>query len=165
MRRHLLPVFARASPLPSPSFALLARKCSILLKFQNTLLAGLASRPAIPQYERNAFLDAIAYICERQEWRHYAHGMYDETNFSNLTTKGGSLGGMVAAMERFREHERMTYQCVSVAIEYLSKKNCTGSAVEYCGRVLGISFAVPSTNNSYCVLLFPWSCSAASSCP
>jgi hypothetical protein len=138
LRRNLLPVFARAAPVPPPSFTLLARKCSILLKYQNTLLAGLAIRSSLPQYERNSFLEAVACICERQEWRHYARGMYDETNFSDLTPKGGSLRGMAAAMERFREHERMSYHCVSIAIEYLSKKNVTGSAVEYCGRVLGI---------------------------
>jgi hypothetical protein len=64
--------------------------------------------------------------------------MYDEANFD--ATEGSVLGGMVAAMERFREHEKMNYQCVAIAIEYLGKKNFSGTAVEYCGRVLGILF-------------------------
>jgi hypothetical protein len=136
LRRQLLPVFARASPLPTPSFTLLSRKCAILLKFQNTLLGGLAPRSSLPLTERNTFLEAVACICERREWREYARGMYDETNFSNMNSEN-VLGGMVAAMERFREHERMTYHCVGIAMEYLSKKNFSGTAVEYCGRVLG----------------------------
>jgi hypothetical protein len=133
----LLPVFARPSVLPAPSFSLLARKCAILLKFQNVLLGGLAPRSSLPLTERNTFLEAVACICERREWREYARGMYDETNFSDMTSDT-VLGGMVAAMERFREHERMSYHCVSIAMEYLSKKNFSGTAVEYCGRVLGI---------------------------
>ena len=64
--------------------------------------------------------------------------MYDETNFPNTTSDTSGIGGMVAAMEVFREHERISYQCVSIAMEYLSKKNFSGAAVEYCGRVLGI---------------------------
>jgi hypothetical protein len=65
--------------------------------------------------------------------------MYDETNFSDENSEGSVLGGMIAAMERYREHERMSYHCVSIAMEYLSRKNFSGSAVEYCGRVLGLS--------------------------
>ena len=64
--------------------------------------------------------------------------MYDEKNFANTTSHPSGLGGMAAAIERFREHERMSYHCVSIAMEYLSKKNFSGTAVEYCGRVLGI---------------------------
>jgi hypothetical protein len=66
--------------------------------------------------------------------------MYDETNFPNTASDASGIGGMVAAMEVFREHERMSYQCVSIAMEYLSKKNFSGAAVEYCGRVLGIIY-------------------------
>ena len=139
LHRHLLPVFARASPLPPPSFTLLTRKCTILLKYQNALLAGLAIRSLLPQHEKNAFLEAIACTCERREWRDYARGMYDEANFADLAIEDSSLKGMAAALERFREHERMSYHCVSIAMEYLSKKNFRGTAVEYCGRVLGIS--------------------------
>ena len=142
LRRHLLPVFARSSPFPPPSFALLARKCAILLRYQNVLLSGLAIRSPLSHHERNTFLEAVACICERREWREYSRGMYDETNFADIAVDGSIIGGMVAAMERFRDHERMTYHCVSVAIEYLSRKNFSGSAVEYCGRVLGISTAL-----------------------
>jgi hypothetical protein len=62
--------------------------------------------------------------------------MYDETNFD--INNGSILGGMSAAMERFREHERMSYHCVSIAMDCLSKKNFSGASVDYCGRVLGI---------------------------
>ena len=137
LRRHLLTVFARPALSPPPAFYLLARKCNILLKFQNSLLSALAPRGTLPQNERNTFLEAVACICERREWREYARGMYDEANFEG--TEGSVLGGMVAAMERFREHERMSYHCVAIAMEYLAKKNFSGTAVEYCGRVLGIS--------------------------
>ena len=139
LRRNLLPIFARPALSPPPSFPVLARKCAILLKFQSTLLSGLAPRSTLPQAERNTFLEAVASICERGEWREYARGMYDETNFSDENSEGGVLGGMIAAMERYREHERMSYHCVSIAMEYLSRKNFSGSAVEYCGRVLGLS--------------------------
>lgn len=84
------------------------------------------------------FLEAVASICERREWRDYARGMYDETNFPTTVSDASGLGGMAAAMEGFREHERMSYHCVSIAMEYLSKKNFSGTAVEYCGRVLGL---------------------------
>ena len=66
--------------------------------------------------------------------------MYDENNFIDCAPEMGNgsvLGGMVAAMERFREYERGLYNCVDIAMECLSKKNFSGSAVEYCGRVLG----------------------------
>ena len=159
LRRYLLPVFSRASPLPPPSFALLTRKCTILLKYQNALFAGLAIRSLLPQHEKNAFLEAVACICERREWRDYASGMYDDTNF----VKGGTLKGMAAAFERFREHERMSYHCVGIAMEYLSKKNFSGTAVEYCGRVLGIS-TYDVTDNSRCILLLSWGCCAIGSC-
>ena len=163
LRRHLLPVFARASPLPPPSFALLTRKCNVLVKYQNALLAGLAIRSPLPQHEKNAFLEAVACICERREWRDYAHGMYDETNFADITSEGGSLKGMAAALERFREHERMSYQCVSIAMEYLSKKNFSGTAVEYCGRVLGISTNYV-TDRSCRIFLLSWGCFTVDSC-
>lgn len=68
--------------------------------------------------------------------------MYDETNFSDVSVDNSSLRGMAAAMEGFREHERVSYHCVSIAMEYLSKKNFSSAAVDYCGRVLGISSAV-----------------------
>jgi hypothetical protein len=138
LRRQLLPSFARAATLPCPSFALLSRKCAILLKYQNILLSGVTPRSPLAQHDRNTFLEAIACISERREWREYARGMYDEANFGDIAVEGSVIGGMVAAMERFREHERMSYQCVSVAMECLSKKNFSGSAVEYCGRVLGM---------------------------
>ena len=138
LRRHLLPLFARPSPSHPPSFQLLARKCSVLLKYQNTLLAGLAVRSPLALPERNTFLEAVASICERREWRDYARGMYDETNFQAPVSDASGLSGMAAAMEGFREHERMSYQCVSIAMDYLSKKNFSGTAVEYCGRVLGM---------------------------
>jgi hypothetical protein len=93
-------------------------------------------RPPLAQHERNTFLEAVACICERREWREYASGMYDENNFD--INDGSILGGMAAAIERFREHERMGYHCVSIAMECLGKKNFSGAAVEYCGRVLGI---------------------------
>ena len=63
--------------------------------------------------------------------------MYDETNFTSSTAERNGLGGMAAAMEKFREHERMGYHCVSIAMDYLSRKTFSGTAVEYCGRVLG----------------------------
>jgi hypothetical protein len=75
--------------------------------------------------------------------------MYDETNFGDLGgDSGGSgvLGGMVAAMERFREFEKSGYHCVAVAIECLAKKNLSACAVEYCGRVLGTD---PLTSGRY----------------
>jgi hypothetical protein len=63
--------------------------------------------------------------------------MYDETNFTDAASDVTGLKGMAAAMERFRDHEKMSYQCVAIAMEYLSKKNFSSTAVEYCGRVLG----------------------------
>src|SRR5271156_4361381 len=140
LRRSLLPIFSRPMLLPSPTFTILSRKCSILLKYQNTLLSGIGIRSPLAHHDRNTFLEAIASICERREWREYARGMYDETNFTDgggEMGNGSVLGGMVAAMERFREHERMGYNCVNVAMDCLAKKNFSGSAVEYCGRVLG----------------------------
>ena len=137
LRRHLLAVFARASPLPPPSFTLLSRKCAILLKYQNALLTGLAIRSPISQHEKNIFLEAVAFIYERREWRDYARGMYDEKNFTDVRIERRNLRGMAAAIESFREHEKMSYHCVSIAMEYLGKKNFNATAVEYCGRVLG----------------------------
>ena len=96
-------------------------------------------RPPLPNQERNTLLEAVASICERREWRDYEKGMYDETNFANAVTDATGTKGMAAAVERFREHEKMSYQSVAVAMEYLSKKNFSSTAVEYCGRVLGIS--------------------------
>jgi hypothetical protein len=163
LRRHLLQIFAHAHPLPPPSFALLARKCAILLKYQNALLAGLAVRSPLPQPVRNTFLEGVAFIYERGEWREYARGMYDETNFSDAISESGVLSGMASAMEKFREHERMSYNCVSIAMEYLSKKNFSGTAVEYCGRVLGM-IIVSLSHFSGCILLLSWGCSEAGSC-
>jgi hypothetical protein len=154
LRRQLVPVFARVAVLPTPSFSLVARKCAVLLKFQNVLLGGLAARSSLPLTERNTFLEAVACICERREWREYARGMYDESNFADMSSDT-VLGGMVAAMERFREHERMSYHCVSIAMEYLSKKNFSGTAVEYCGRVLGI-IPLFLTYISCGILLLSW---------
>jgi len=93
----------------------------------------------LPQQERNTFLEAVASICERREWRDYARGMYDETNFADPETDATGTKGMAAAVERFREHEKMNYQSVAIAMEYLSKKNFSSTAVEYCGRVFGMS--------------------------
>lgn len=138
LRRHLLSELASESPLPPPSFPLIARKCSILLKYQNVFLAGLALRPPLHQNDRNTFLEAVACICERREWREYARGMYDKASFSEFTAQGNIIESMIAAIEGSREHERMRYHCVSIAMECMSKKNSSGTAVEYCGRVLGI---------------------------
>jgi len=164
LRRNLLPVFSRPALSPPPSFPLLARKCAILLKFQNTLLSALAPRSTLPQAERNTFLEAVACICERREWREYARGMYDETNFSDENSEGSVLGGMIAAMERFREHERMSYHCVSIAMEILGRKNFSGSAVEYCGRVLGVFYPLTVLIFSGCLLLFSGSCCTPCAC-
>lgn len=160
LRRNLLPTFSRPMLLPSPTFTLLSRKCNILLKYQNTLLSGIGLRSPLAHHDRNTFLEAIASICERREWREYVRGMYDETNFTDgggELGNGSVLGGMVAAMERFREHERMGYNCVNVAMDCLCKKNFSGSAVEYCGRVLGIlSSCGSNANGSGGILLFSW---------
>lgn len=163
LRRHLLPVFARPCPSPPLSFPLLSRKCAILLKYQNALFISLAGRSPLSHHERNTILEAVACICERHEWREYARGMYDETNFMNIAVDRSVIGGMVAAMERFREHERMTYHCVSIAMEYLSRKKFSAAAVEFCGRVLGITPHFWS-DNSRGVFLFSWSCCSISPC-
>ena len=89
--------------------------------------------------------------------------MYDEANFAEIGVEGSSLKGMAAALERFREHERMSYHCVNIAMEYLCKKNFSGTAVEYCGRVLGSS-TYYVTDSSCCILLLSWCRCAIDSC-
>jgi hypothetical protein len=99
------------------------------------MLAALSNR-AMPLHERNLFLEAVASISERREWREYVRGMYDEANFKDLPAEN-MLSGMVAATEQFREHERTGYLCVSVAMDLLGRKNFSGVAVDYCARVFG----------------------------
>jgi hypothetical protein len=127
-------------------------------------LSALAIRPPLPLQERNTFLEAVASICERREWRDYARGMYDETNFTDVASDVTGLKGMVAAMERFRDYEKMSYQCVAIAMEYLSKKNFSSTAVEYCGRVLGMKFRGGCADYSCCVLLFSRGGSSIGAC-
>jgi hypothetical protein len=88
--------------------------------------------------------------------------MYDQGSFD--VNEGSILGGMAAAIERFREHERMSYHCVSIAMECLSKKNFSGTAVEYCGRVLGTPISPFCADGSGGIFLFARGCGTVDAC-